>query len=443
MKIVVVGAIAGGSTVAAQIRRTLPDASITLIGSDSKIGYGSCGMPFVIGGLIEDKEKIGGPNPERFSETRNIRTLVKHQVTSINRKAKTVEVRNLETDETFQASYDKLILSTGCRSRVPSLKRLDDLPFFTLKSYADMEEIVRYLDTEKPQSCAVVGGGFIGIELVENFIHRGIQTVLILRGNRVMSSMDKEITDVLYDEMKANGVDFYFNDEIERIEGNRLMMKNGVAINTDFLVASIGVIPNTSLAIEAGLTIGVTDGVVVNEYMQTDDPAIYAIGDIAEWQDWVTGKPKRVQLAWHAHRQAFIVSSHLAGRPVKVNPFLGTTITKLFSLTAGMIGLSEQNLRVEGFDFDTVTHEGRTNAGYYPDHGTILIRVHFDRKSRQILGAQAVGTKGVDKRLDILVTAMMGNMTVDDLAALELSYSPPYSSPKDPINMVGYKAKLK
>ncbi|MDS9470364.1 CoA-disulfide reductase [Sporosarcina pasteurii] len=442
MKIIIVGAIAGGSTVASQIRRTLPNASITLIGSDSRIGYGSCGMPFVIGGLIEDKEKIGGPNPKRFSETRNIRTLVKHQVTSINRKSKTVEVCNLETNETFQVSYDKLILSTGCHSRVPSLKGLGDLPFFTLKSYADMEEIVRYLDTEKPQSCAVMGGGFIGIELVENFIRRGIQTALILRGNRVMSSMDKEITDVLYEEMKANDVDFYFNDEIERIEGNRLIMKNGVAIKTDFLVASIGVIPNTSLAIESGLTIGVTDGVVVNEYMQTDDPDIYAIGDIAECIDWVTGKPKRVQLAWHAHRQAFIVSSHLADRPVKLNPFLGTTITKLFSLTAGMVGLSEQDLRAEGFDFDTVSHEGRTNAGYYPDHGTILIRVHFDRNTRQILGAQAVGNKGVDKRLDILVTAMMGNMTVDDLAALELSYSPPYSSPKDPINLVGYKANL-
>lgn len=440
MKIIIVGAIAGGSTVASQIRRTMPHAEIILIGDDSKMGYGTCGMPFVIGGLIDDASKVSGPNPEKFSESKDIRTLVKHRVTSIHRKDKTVEVHNLETDEIFNEHYDKLILSTGGHSRVPTLKGLGDFPFFTLKSYADMEAIIDYIDREKPASCAVIGGGFIGIELVENFIHRGLQTALILRGNRVMSTMDKEITEVLYDEMKTNGVDFYFNDEIERIEGKKLIMKSGVSLEADFIAASIGMIPNTYLAIDAGLSIGVTDGVVVNEFMQTDDPDIYAIGDIAECKDWVTGKPKRVQLAWHAHRQSFIVANHLAGQPVKVNPFLGTAITKLFTLTAGMIGLSEQSLRDEGFEYETVTYEGRTNAGYYPDRGTILIRVHFDKKTRQILGAQAVGNKGVDKRMDVLVTAMMGKMTVDDLAALELSYSPPYSSPKDPINMIGYKA---
>lgn len=440
MKVVIVGAVAGGSTVAAQLRRTVPNAKITLIGIDAKIGYGTCGMPFVIGGIIDEATKVGGPDPEHFSETRNIRTLTRHKVTSINRNEKTVEVENVETNEVFTEPYDKLILSTGGRSRIPSLKGLGDLPFFTLKNYADMEEITHYIDTHKPQSCAVIGGGFIGVELVENFIHRGIQTALILRGNRVMSMMDKKITDILYEEMKTNGVDFYFDDEIERIEGNKLIMKNGISFHVDFLVASIGVIPNTSLAEDVGLKIGVTDGVVVNNFMQTDDPDIYAIGDIAECKDWITGQPKRVQLAWHAHRQAYIVSQHLAGQHVKANPFLGTAITKLFSLTAGMTGLSEQNLLDEKIEFDTVIHEGRTNASYYPDHGNIMLIVHYDRNTRKILGAQAVGDKGVDKRMDVIVTAIMGNMTVDDLAALELSYSPPYSSPKDPVNMIGYKA---
>lgn len=441
MKVVVVGAIAGGATVAAQIRRAVPDASITLVGMEKRIGYGTCGMPFVIGGMIDNVRKIGGPNPERFSSSRNIKTLTQHQVIAIQREEQSVLVKNLETGEQFTETYDKLILSTGGHSRVPQYDGIDTIPFFKLKNYADMEQIIDFLDREKPQSCAIVGSGFIGIELAEAFIHQNIETSMILRGERVMSSMDKEITTILYDEMERNGVQFHLNTEIEKIKGNQITMDNGDVIEVDFLVASIGTIPNTSLMKEANLTIGETKGIVVNEFMQTNDPNIYALGDIAECKDWVTGKPKRVELAWHAHRQAAIIAQHLANNPVKINPFLGTTITKLFSLTAGMTGLSEKALEDEEIPFNTVVHESRTNAGYYPDHGTILIRVHYHPETRQILGAQAVGDKGVDKRMDVLATAMLGNLTIDDLAALELSYSPPYSSPKDPINMVGYKAK--
>lgn len=441
MKIVVVGAIAGGATVASQIRRSLPDASITLIGMDERIGYGACGMPFVIGGVIDEARKVGGPNPKRFSQSKDIRTLTKHQVVAIERENQIVHIKNLATNEQFTETYDKLILSTGGHSRIPQYEGIDTIPFFTLKSYADMEQITQFLDKEKPKSCAIVGSGFIGIELAENFIQRGIKTSMILRGERVMSSMDEQITTILYDEMQKNDVHFHLNTQIKQINSNKITMDHGEIIEVDFLIASIGTIPNTSLMEEIGLTIGETKGVVVNEFMQTDDPNIYALGDIAECKDWVTGKPKRVELAWHAHRQSFIIAQHLAKEPVKIDPFLGTTITKLFSLTAGMTGLSEKTLQDEGITFHTVVHEGRTNAGYYPDHGTILIRVHYDPKTRKILGAQAVGDKGVDKRMDVIVTAMMGNLTIDDLSALELSYSPPYSSPKDPINMVGYKAK--
>ncbi len=441
MKVVVVGAIAGGATVASQIRRAVPDATITMIGMENRIGYGTCGMPFVIGGVIEEANKISGPSPERFSSSRDIRTLTRHKVTSIQRKEKTIHIENLETGEQFTEQYDKLILSTGGRSRLPNYDGMDSIPFLTLKHFDDMENIIHYLDQEKPQSCAIIGSGFIGIELAESFIERGIDTSMILRGERVMSAMDEEVTTVLFDEMKKNDVQFHLNTEIEKIDGNTITMDNGDVIEVDFIAASIGTIPNTALLEKANLTIGETNGVVVNEFMQTDDPDIYALGDIAECKDWVTGKPKRVQLAWHAHRQAFIISQHLADQPVKINPFLGTTITKLFSLTAGMTGMSEQQLRDEGLDYTTVIHEGTTNAGYYPDHGTIALRVHYHPETRQIFGAQAVGDQGVDKRMDVIVTAMMGNLTVDDLAALELSYSPPYSSPKDPINTLGYKAK--
>lgn len=441
MKVVVIGAVAGGSTVASQIRRVLPKADITLIGLEKKIGYGTCGLPYVIGGLIEDETKVGGPSPGKFGEKRDISILTRHEAMSINRETKTVEVQNLETDEVFTLSYDKLILSTGGKSRVPEIKGLGKLPLITLKSYTDMESIQEFIEQKKPKSCAIIGGGFIGIELAENFSRLGIKTAMIERNDRVMKAMDKELSDILYKEMVDNGVEFYFNDEIERVEDKKLIMKNGMNFDVDFIAASIGIIPNTSLAESIGLTIGKTEGIVVNDYMQTNDPDIYAIGDVAETSDWHTGKPKRVQLAWHAHRQAFIVASHLSEHPVKINGFLGSTITKLFSLTAGMTGHSEQSLKDEGIEFETVTYHGRTNAGYYPDHGTIDLRVHYDRNSRLLLGGQAVGDKGVDKRIDVIATAIMGNMTVDDLAALELSYSPPYSSPKDPVNMLGYKAR--
>ncbi|MCZ2259002.1 CoA-disulfide reductase [Sporosarcina sp. G11-34] len=440
MKVIVIGAIAGGSTVASQIRRAVPHSEIVLIGRDPEIGYGTCGMPYVIGGLIEDKKRLIGTTAEKFSESKNIKTLVRHEVFSINRKDKTVEVHNLDTHETFTESYDKLILSPGGYSRVPELNGIKNLPLFTLKSYADMEEIIEYIQKEKPKSCAVIGGGFIGVEFAENFIRLGLKTALIERNDRVMKVMDIEVTDILNQEMKDNGVELYFNDAIERIEGKTLMMKNGVNIDVDFIAASVGIIPDTKIATDAGLSIGSTKGIVVNKYMQTDDPDIYAIGDAAECTDWVTGKPKRVQLAWHAHRQAYIVACHLEGKPVALNGFLGSTITKLFSLTAAMTGHSAKSLDSEGIAYKTVQHKGRSNAGYYPDHGTIYLRVHYDSESRLILGAQAVGDKGVDKRIDVITTAIMGKMTVDDLSALELSYSPPYSSPKDPVNMLGYKA---
>ena len=441
MKIVIVGAVAGGATVAAQIRRSLPDSEIVLIGRDPLLGYGTCGMPYVIGGLIDEKSKIAGPPPDKFSRQRDIDVRLEHEVISVNRTTKTVEVQNLKTGEHAVESYDKLILSPGGSARVPELKGLGDLPLFTLKTFGEMEKIIAYLEQEKPQTCAVIGGGFIGIEVAENLIHKGLKTVLINRNERIMSVMDPEISEVLEKEMTVNGVDIYHGDAIDRVEGNKLIMQKGPNFEVDFLVACIGIDLNTELAKEAGLSIGPTKGIVVNDYMQTDDPDIYAIGDAVESKDWFTGKPKNVKLAWHAHRQSAIVASHLAGIPVQMNGLLGTSITKLFSLTAGMTGHSAQSLKDEGINFDTAVYEGRTNAGYYPDHGQIHLRVHYERDSRRILGAQAVGDKGVDKRIDVIATAIMGGMTADQLAALELSYSPAYSSPKDPVNKIGYKAK--
>jgi len=440
MKIIIVGAIAGGATIASQIRRVDSDATLLLIGDDSKIAYGTCGMPFVIGQTIEQAQHIAGPSPTTFSEEKRIQTYTKHQVTAINRDQQTVTVQNIQTSEIFYESYDKLVLATGTSSRVPHYDGLETIPFFTLKTFDQMEEIDQFITTEQPTSCAIVGGGFIGIELAEAFRNRQLQTTVILRGNRVMSGMDPAMSKLLMDEMEKNGVKFMTQNEITAIDGTTLTFKNGQQLQVDFLTASIGTIPNTTLAEEANLSIGDTKGIVVNEFMQTSDPNIYAIGDVAEMTHAISGKPTRIELSWHAHRQAFIAAQHITKHPVAIQPILGTTITKLFSLTASMTGLSKNELDQLQYPYETVTYNGRTNASYYPDVGTILIHVHYDSQTRRILGAQAVGTKGVNKRIDILATAIISNLPVDALASLELGYSPPYSSPKDPINMLGYQA---
>lgn len=440
MKIIVVGAIAGGATVASQVRRILPDASITLIGNDEKIAYGTCGMPFVIGDTIQQARLVAGPSPSSFSKNKNIQTYTMHEVDQINRNEQTVTVRHLETHDTFIETYDRLILATGTSSRIPQYDGLETIPFFTLKTFKEMEMIMQFIDDNQPTSCAIIGGGFIGIELAEAFRRRQLETTVILRGNRVMSGMDPEISDILMKEMESNGIQFIKNDEIHSVNGQELIFKSGKQLQVDFLTASIGTIPNTSLAEQAQLTIGHTKGIIVNEFMQTNDPHIYAIGDVAEMTHAISGKPTRVELSWHAHRQAFIVAQHLADQPVPIQPVLGTTITKLFSLTASMTGLSEKTIQQLNIPYATATYKGRTNAGYYPDVGHITMRVHYDPITRRILGAQAVGTKGVDKRMDVLATAISGQLPVDALASLELGYSPPYSSPKDPINMLGYQA---
>ena len=440
MKIVIVGGIAGGSTAASQIRRALPDSDITLFGRDPVFGYGTCGMPYVIGGLIKDKSKIAGPSPEKFGQKRDIVVRLEHDVLSIDRKAKIVFVRNMTTGVTFHEPYDKLILSPGGQARVPDLDA-GELPLFTLKSYGQMEEILDFISQEKPKSCAVIGGGFIGIELAENFVHRGIETSVILRGDRVMDVLDPEISERLEKEMQENGITLYREEEIERIEGKRLILNSGATLEVDFLAATIGIELDTKLAEEAGLALGPTKAIATNRYMQSSDPDIYVVGDAAEGTDWFTDKPRTVMLSWHAHRESYIAARHLAGEPLEINGFLGTSIMKLFSLTAGMTGHSAKSLETEGMVFATSVYEGGTNAGYYFDHGWIHLRVHYDPETRRILGAQAVGSKGVDKRIDVIATAIIGNLTVDDLAALELSYSPAYSSPKDPVNMVGYKAE--
>lgn len=441
MKIIVVGAVAGGATAASQIRRVLPDADITVYDKGSTMSFGNCGMPYVIGGVIEDKKKIISATPESFQEEKNIDVHLFHEVIRIDRGEKSVEVKNVQTGEIFTDSYDKLILSPGGTANRPTIEGMETSNVFTLRNYDDMEEILSFIHEKKPTSSAVVGGGFIGVEMAEVIHERGISVSVIERNQHMMSILDPEIAVLLDEELRDNGVALYTETEIVKMDGSKMTLANGEHLKADFVMMSVGITPNIGLAETAGLEIGPTGGIVTNDVMQTADPDIYAIGDAAENRDWFTGKPRRVPLSWHAHRQAYIVAKHLEGNPVKIKGLLGTSISKVFSQTVAMTGMTEEILVEEGIPYKTVFHKSKTNAGYYPDHANITLKVTYHADTRKVLGAQAFGGKGIDKRIDIIATAIFGGLTVDDLSALELSYSPPYSSPKDPVNMAGYKAK--
>lgn len=440
MKIVVIGAVAGGATVSSQIRHFLSDADITLIGKDSELGFGTCGMPYVLGGLIDSEEDLVHATPEGFSEKKSIDVRLLHEATKIDRATKKVHICNLETGQTDELSYDKLVLSPGGRARKPAVPGKPDIPMFTLRHFGDLEQFKSFLDEQKPASCLVIGGGFIGVELAENFRHRGIETALVEHNDHVMPIGDEDMSDLLAEEMERNGVRLHLGRELKMIDGRRITLDDGTELEADFIATAVGLEPNTLLAKEAGIEIGPTGGIATDPFMRTNDPDIYAIGDAAEVKDWFTGKPKRVPLSWPAHRAAFIVANHLAGGDTEMDGLLGTSITKLFSLTAGMTGMTEKMLKKEGMAYKTVIHKSRSNAGYYPDSGKLVLKVHYDPDTRAIYGAQAVGEKGADKRIDVIATAIRGGLTVDDLSAIETAYAPPYGSPKDPVNMLGYRA---
>jgi len=440
-KIVVIGAVAGGATVASQIRFYDSEAQIVIFDQDETMSYAACGMPYVIGGEIKDADQLLATTPKEFKDKRNIDVHLKHRVTTINRQQKVVEVLNLETQQTVEESYDLLILSPGGTPIVPKTTGLESTTMFTLRNFNDMNKINHYITTEKPKSCVIVGAGFIGLEMAENLVQLGLTVSIVEKSHQVMNILDVDIAEVIEKELLDHGVTIYKNNFISNVSSRNIELDLGEKIEADFILMCIGVSPSTELAVDAELTIGKTRGIVTNEYLQTNDPSIYAIGDAAENIDFITGDAKRVPLAWPAHRQAFIVAKHITGEKIPFKGLLGTSICKVFSLSVASTGLNEQALADNKVDYDSVSQKSLSNAGYYPDHAKIFLKIHYDTSSRKVLGAQVVGGKGVDKRIDVLATAIYAGLTVDDLQALELAYAPPYSAPKDPINMVGYRAK--
>jgi CoA-disulfide reductase len=442
-KIVIVGGVAGGATTAARLRRLSEEDQIVMIERGEHISFANCGLPYYIGGVITDRKKLLVQTVEGMSKRFRIDIRNLSEVTGINRDRKTVTVRDLRSGETYEESYDILVLSPGAKPIKPPIPGIEEAEaLFTLRNIPDMDAIKDYVDKRQPRHAVVIGGGFIGVEMAENLRERGLAVTLVEMSNQVLAPLDYEMAALVHEHMRAKGVELVLEDGVQSFaeKGRLVKLASGREIATDMIILAIGVQPESTLAREAGLELGVRGAIKVNETLQTSDPSIYAIGDAIEVKDWVTGEPTMVPLAWGANRQGRLVADHINGRPVSYMGALGTAIVKVFDLTVAVTGNNEKTLKKLGLPYQAIHIHPASHAGYYPGAAQLSLKLLFDPKTGRILGAQAVSADGADKRIDVIATAIKGGLTVYDLADLELAYAPPYSSAKDPVNMAGYVA---
>ncbi len=439
-KVIIIGAVGGGATTASQIRKLDNEIEIVLLEKSSYLSYGACGMPYYLGDVIKERESLFATTPEKLHTQKNIDVRMHHEALKIDRSKKVLSIRDHDKNQDYEEAYDYLVIATGATPFLPDIPGMHQIPAFHLRTVEDMDRIKQFVETSKPDKCTIIGGGFIGVEMAENFTHLGMNVSIVERSEHVISVIDEETAITLQDHITEQGVKVLTNDGLKEVlpEGT-LKLDSGETIQTDFILLSVGVNPRNQLAKEAGLTIGESGGVVSNEFMQTDDPYIYTVGDVVESIDFIDGTPKQVPLAWPAHRQAYIISRHLSGTPVPFKGMLGTAIAKVFDLSIASTGLGEKELKEKGYTYKTAVHEGKSHAGYYPGARDIYVRVHFCPDSGKIFGGNVVGAEGVDKQIDILATAIRGGLTIPDLQEIETCYAPPFSSPKGLLNMIGYK----
>ncbi|WP_166244818.1 CoA-disulfide reductase [Paenibacillus turpanensis] len=441
--IVIVGGVAGGASAAARLRRLSEMDEIVMYERGEHISFANCGLPYYIGEVISDRSRLLIQTPEAMKARHQIDVRVQTEVTAIDRQAKKVLARNVQTGEIHEQPYDVLILSPGAKPIVPEIPGLSDAQaVFTLRNIPDTDRIKQYVDERGPKHATIIGGGFIGVEMAENLRHRGLEVTLIERNPQVLGPLDMEMARPIEAHMRQKGVELIFNDGVQAIanQGTKLQLQSGEELTTDMIILSIGVQPESSLAREAGLELGVRNAIKVNEQLQTSDPSIYAIGDAIEVKDGVFGFETNIPLAWGANRQGRLAADHINGMPISYRGAYGTAIVKVFELTAAVTGNNEKSLQRQGIPYEVLHIHPGSHAGYYPGAASISLKLIFDKASGKIYGAQAVGADGVDKRIDVIATAMRGGLRADELADLELSYAPPFSSAKDPVNMAGYVA---
>ncbi len=441
-KVIIIGAVGGGATTASQIRKLDSTIEIILLEKTSYLSYGACGMPYYLGDIIDKRESLFAATPEKLHTKKNIDVRMQHEAIKINKEKRFIQIQDHVNNYEYEESYDQLIIASGASPFIPDIPGLQQIPSFTLRTVKDMDRIKQYIETETPKKCTIIGGGFIGVEMAENLRHLEMDVNIVERSSHVLSIVDKESATRVQDHMKDKGVQFFLDDGLKEILKSRvLQLDSGKTLESDFILLAVGIKPNNQLAREAGLTIGDSGGIKTNQYMQTDDPSIYAVGDVAESVDFIDERPKQVPLAWPAHRQAYIIGKHITGKQVPFKGMLGTAIAKVFNLTIATTGLGEKELKERGYSYETVVHEGKSHAGYYPNAKNVYLRIHFCPKSGKIFGGNVVGGEGVDKQIDILATSIYAGLKITDLQEIETCYAPPYSSPKGLLNIVGYKGE--
>ncbi|MHA2738252.1 FAD-dependent oxidoreductase [Vibrio harveyi] len=462
-KIVIIGGVAGGASAAARARRLSEDAEIIMFERGPFVSFANCGLPYHIGGDIQERSKLLLQTPESFLARFNVDVRVMNEVVSINRQDKTVTVKNLLDGSEYQESYDFLLLSPGAGPVVPPIPGIDNPLTHSLRNIPDMDRIIKTIETNKVEHATVVGGGFIGLEMMEAFHQLGVKTTLVEMADQVMTPVDREMAGFAHAEIREKGIDlrlgvalssveYVANQSVANIEAGEddahqhlqgkltLSLNNGDQLDTDILIMAIGVRPETKLAQEAGLQIGALGGIYTNEYMQTSDPSIYAVGDAVEEKDFVTGEQTLVPLAGPANRQGRMAADNMLGRQETYQGTQGTAICKIFDLAVASTGKNEKQLKRDNITYEKVYVHTASHASYYPGAETVSFKMLFDPATGKILGAQAVGKDGVDKRIDVMAVAQRAGMTVEQLQHLELTYAPPYGSAKDVINQAAFVA---
>ena len=440
MKTIIIGGVAGGATAAARLRRLDEKAEIIILERGEYVSFANCGLPYYIGGVITDRADLTLQTSQSFKARFHIDVRVLNEAVKINPDAKTVTVKNLRTGETYEETYDNLILSMGAEPIRPNIEGADGSNVFTLRNIPDTLKIKNYIDTAKPRSAVVIGGGYIGVEMAENLVEAGLKVAIVELADHLIAPLDFDMAADVHRYIKSKGIYLHLNNGVKAIDGNTVILQNG-KITADMIIMSVGVRPETAIAKDCGIGLNPRGSIIVNNKMQTNIPDIYAVGDAVEVEDFITKKPAFIPLAGPANKQGRIAADNIAGNESVYTGTQGSAVLKLFDMTVATTGLNEKSAGLAGIDYDKTYTYSASHATYYPGAAQMSIKALWDKKTLKIIGAQIVGFDGVDKRMDVLATAIRFGAKITDLTTLELCYAPPFGSAKDPVNMLGFVAE--
>lgn len=442
MKVVIVGGVAGGASAAARIRRLDETAEILVFERSGFVSYANCGLPYYIGGVIQEQEELTLQTPESFWKRFRIDVRVRHEVTAIDPTAKTVTVHALETGKVSTETYDKLVLSPGAKPIVPGVVQGELERVFTLRTVEDTLRIHDFVQKHKSKTAVLAGGGFIGLEMAENLTELGVQVTIVQRSRQLLAPFDPDMASFVHGQMRSHGVSLRMGSTVTGLqpdgESVLTLLEEGEPLRADMVLLALGVTPDTKLAKNAGLDLGVGGSIAVNDRMETSAPDIYAVGDAVEVRQFVTGQKTLISLAGPANKQGRIAADNICGGDSRFRGSQASSVLKLFDMTAASTGINEKTAQAEGLDYDKVVLFPPAHASYYPGATPLYIKALYEKGTLRLLGAQIVGREGVDKRIDVLATAIRAGMTATQLKELDLAYAPPYASAKDPVNFIGY-----